>query len=171
MAGNVYSFDDMARYYREHERPVSEAVATIRRTVKLWGPRRVQEVTSALAPRAPVDRGTYRRSWHVDDIPTGAALYNSAAWASVIELGRRAGAKAPPLRVIIEWVARKKLAGDRGASHAVRSQDAEVRRVAFLIMMAIKRRGIKGRHVLQIASRMLYGDVRRALVAGANKGA
>jgi len=165
MPGETYSFDGMARYYREQARPVEEAVEVIRRTVKLRGPQRVQEVISALAPRAPVDRETYRRDWHADDIPTGAAFYNSSPYASIIEWGRRIGAKAPPLKVIIDWVSRKKIAGDPGATHAARSRDSEVRSVAFLIARAIKRRGIKGRHVLQIASLRLERDVSEALRA------
>lgn len=159
MPGQVYSFSEMAKVYREHDRTVEDAVKVIRKTVKVSGPRRVQEVISALA-RKPVDRGTYRRSFQYEDIEGGATVYNSAPYAAVIEYGRRKGAKGPPLKVLMEWVVRKKLvAGGRKANQS------DVRGVAWLIQRAIKRRGIPGRHVLGIASRNIQADVRQALRA------
>src|SRR5689334_12091271 len=89
-----------------HARRIQEAVETVRRLVRLQGPRAVQEAVDATSP-LPVDRGTYRRSFRYDDIPRGIALANSAPYASVIEHGRRPGARQPPTSAIADWVRRK----------------------------------------------------------------
>jgi len=154
----VVSFSDLARDFRRQEGMVVEdAVAEIRRTVKLHGPRLVQEEIASISP-PPVDRTIYRRSWKFEDIPHGAVIYNYSKHGAIIEEGRRPGAKAPPIAVIADWVRRKKLVRGSG-----RAAEAEIRQAAFLIARAIKRRGLPARHVLQLASRRLEPIVRQAL--------
>lgn len=68
------------------------------------------EVAAAL-PRQPVDRGEYRRSFAAEKVPEGVVLFNSAAYAGVIEYGRRKGRKPPPVKALTEWVLRKGFVG------------------------------------------------------------
>lgn len=148
---STYNYAEMARLFREEEgKTVDDAVATIRRTVKLHGPRLIQEEISQIQPNAPVDRGTYRRSWKFEDIPGGATVYNFTPYAAVIEDGRRPGAKAPPLAVIQAWLLRKGIVKGRGKTAA-----ANARAMAFVVARAIKRRGLPGRHILRFASQRL----------------
>jgi len=154
---NTYSYSDMAKEFRG-DRTVERAVDVIRRTVKLHGPRLVQEQIASLAPRMPVDRGAYRRSFRYEDIPGGATAYSSAPHAAIIEEGRRPGARMPPVAVIAAWVRRKRLVEGSGAARARGERQA-----AFLIARAIKVRGLPARHVLALASRKLDSIVRAEL--------
>lgn len=147
---------------------VEGAVKVIRETVKLHGPRAVQEEISALA-RAPVDRGTYRRSFRFDDIPLGATAYNFAPYAAIIEEGRRPGQRPPPIGPIIEWVKRKGIgrqygpnqAGKRKVSRAL--SDREARGIAFVIARAIGKRGVPAHHILEAAAVEIDRAVRAAI--------
>ena len=60
-------------------------------------------VSISTKPRPPVDRGTYRRSFRVGKTPDGALVYNPLPYAAVIEFGRRAGSRPPPIDTIIEY--------------------------------------------------------------------
>jgi hypothetical protein len=164
---NRFTYGEIARRYREDgAKPQEDAVAIIRKTVKLHGPRLVQEEISGLA-RAPVDRGTYRRSFHYENIPNGATIFNSALHAGVIEYGRRPGEKAPPLQVIVAWLARKGIVKGAGSRNfATDSQYAKLRSAAFVMARAIKRRGLPAHHVLLLAARKLDEQVRAALARG-----
>lgn len=63
----------------------------------------VRETNEAKA----VDQGFYKLSWGARPMPRGAVLENTAPYAAVLEYGRRPGRPGPPLRPILEWVARK----------------------------------------------------------------
>jgi hypothetical protein len=64
-----------------------------------------------------------------------------------MDLGRRPGARMPPLAPIMLWVERVLRVGltPSGRRSRRRGAQAEVRSVAFLIARAIGRRGITGR--------------------------
>jgi hypothetical protein len=70
-------------------------------------------------PRQPVDRGEYRRSFAAAKVPDGAVLYNSAAYAGVIEYGRRPGQKRPPTKALTAWVLRKGLTRNAQAAKGI----------------------------------------------------
>ena len=160
-----YDYSSIARLYREESgKTMEDAVAVIRRTVKLHGPRLVQEEIEKIQPYKPVDRGTYRRNFKFEDVPNGATVYNFAPHAAVVEWGRRPGQKAPPIAVIAEWVRRKGLVGGKPG----KGNPSAIRQAAFLIARAIRRRGIPGHHVLALAARRLDPIVQAAL---AGKGA
>jgi hypothetical protein len=84
-----------------------------------------------------VHTGQYKRAWKAQRTPTGARVYNAAAYADIIEYGRRAGARQPPSEVIARWAQRKL---------GLKKKDAK--RAGFLIARAIGRRGLKPRRVM-----------------------
>lgn len=164
--GRRFEYSDYAQELRKDRELVTRAVETIRRTVKLHGPRAVQaEIEDA--PRPPVDRGTYRRDWRFDDIPNGATMYNFSPYASIIEDGRRPGARMPPLSVIEDWVRRKGIGRQYGPDQQGRRKvsrklnDSEIRGIAFVIARAIKARGIQGLHIAELAAEVVDEQVRR----------
>lgn len=132
---------------------VVRAVQVVARTV---GIRLIQEEIDATTP-VPVDRGTYRRSWATADLPDGVQLYNPTIQASIIEKGRRPGARRPPAQAIINWVKRKGIA----------QGDAAARGIAFAIAKKIGERGIPAKHVLERAMRRLLPDLRKAAAEAA----
>jgi len=85
-------------------------------------------------------RKTFARSWRMvlGNVPSSVRVYNKTYYGSVIEYGRRAGARPPPSHVLVPWV-RDKL-GVRGK---------EARTVAFLVARKIGERGIKARPVVR----------------------
>lgn len=85
-----------------------------------------------------VDTGNYLRSWKVKPTDLGATLYNIAPYAGVIEWGRRAGRRAPPVQILATWVQRK-----LGLSRK------EAQSAAFAISKAIAKRGLRARKVLR----------------------
>lgn len=168
--GRRFEYSDYAKELRKDGELVARAVETIRRTVKLHGPRAVQ-AEIADAPRPPVDRGTYRRSWRFDDIPDGATMYNFSAYGSIIEDGRRPGTKMPPLAVIEDWVRRKGIGRQYGPDQKGKRKvsrklnDSEIRGIAFVIARAIKARGIEGLHIMELAAEVVDEQVRRDIDA------
>lgn len=101
----------------------------------------VQQV-GKIQPRPPVDRGQYRQSFKAYPIPGGAVLSNTAAYAGVIEYGRRPGQKMPPVDVIMRWVIRKGILGRaRMKKMAPQDLEKEARQVAFAIARKIGRDG------------------------------
>lgn len=148
---------------------VAEAVKTIRRVVKLYGPRFIQEEITSLA-KPPVDRGTYRRSFRFDDVKDGAVIYNFAPYAPVLEYGRRPGQKAPPIAAIAAWIERKGIAAQfgprqRGAGGraAAMRRKAQVRALAYVIARQIKRRGMPALLIIQHAAVHVDVEIQKAL--------
>lgn len=86
----------------------------------------VARVIPSLAGNKPVDRGIYRAGWQVQKMPAGAAIYNAAPTASLIEDGVPAGnvvASNKAHAALAEWVQRK-LGGRRGKPVSVDSMRA-----------------------------------------------
>lgn len=77
-------------------------------------PEAVRQTQSA-SPRKPVDRGTYIRGFQVAREGDTVVVFNPTTHAAVIEYGRRAGTKAPPVNVLAAWVARKGIAKGKAA--------------------------------------------------------
>ena len=105
------------------------------------------------SPRSTIganNTGRFRSSWTTTTIERGISIYNKAPYASVIEGGRRKGAKMPPPKALLGWAQKK-----AGVSKA------EAKQVAFLMARAIKLRGLKARNVLKTS----LPDIRKLMVA------
>ncbi len=174
---NTFTYDDFVKDFAKEAALPKEAVKVVRQTVKLEGPRQVQRQIEALHP-PPVDRGTYRAGFRFEDIPGGAIAYNHTKQGAVIEDGRRAGGRMPPIDVIAEWVKRKGIglqyqpvAPRRGGGRlalaarrrARRLTDAAARSIAFMIARSIKARGLPPKLVLDKASHHIDEKVREAI--------
>lgn len=92
---------------------------------------------SGLGTGGAVNTGHYKRSWKAEALPDGARVYNDAPYAAVIEHGRRAGGRGPPLAAIRDWAMRR-----LGLS------PEQAARAAFPIARAIAARGLLPRQVL-----------------------
>lgn len=88
-----------------------------------------------------IDTGKYLRSWKVTKATIngirGVLIENSASYMAVIERGRGAGKRPPPIAVIASWAQRR-----LGLPYK------EARRAAWPIAMAIGRRGLYARRVM-----------------------
>jgi hypothetical protein len=98
--------------------------------------RAVQTLVAATGKAGAVNTGHYKRSWKWEALSDGARVYNSAPYASIIELGRRPG-RFPPISLIQRWAQRR-----LGLSLK------EAKAAAFPIARAIAKRGIAGRKVM-----------------------
>ena len=56
-----------------------------------------------------VDTGNMMRGFAVDRIAEGATITNAAKYFPVMDEGRQAGKKRPPLDAILQWVLRKRM--------------------------------------------------------------
>lgn len=122
-------------------------IKAIRRSVAEHAPRLAAEVIDATTPK-PVDRGTYRRSFVTEDLPTGAAFYNYAPHAAIIENGRRPGARMPPVLALALWVFRKGIVKGGRAKMVSEERWQEARSIAFAIARAIQKRGLPAHAVM-----------------------
>lgn len=86
-----------------------------------------------------MDTGEYMRAWSAAELPEGAVLYNGRPYAPVIELGRRAGARMPPVAPLAAWVHRKLRPEGGPAAEAA---------IALAIARKIKARGIPGKLIM-----------------------
>lgn len=91
-------------------------------------------VSRLTAKAGKVDTGRFRASWKAAATRDGAQLTNSAPYAAVIEGGRRAGARMPPLGPIEAWANRKGIDID-----------------PMMIARSIASRGIPGAFILRRA--------------------
>lgn len=129
------------------------------------GMRVLMEEVERAKPYPPVDRGMYRRAWRALQTPQGAMLSNSLPYASIIELGRRAGRPMPPVALIVEWVRRKKLIAKAppGKGSAKKRRERATRGLGYVIARSIARKGIQGRFVMRHAWARLRPIVRQAV--------
>lgn len=174
-----FDYKSYSRSLKQDADVVPRAVATIRRTVKLHAPRIARAEVQSLRPRQPVDRGSYNRSFRVDDIDGGCVFYNFSTHAPMIEDGRRAGARMPPLDVIFEWVKRKRIGAtligpvqpihgprQKGARNISARGDAVQRQqlhIAMQIARKIKARGIPGHMIVSITSTKVDAILRQEI--------
>ncbi len=86
------------------------------------------------------DRGGYRRAWQSSSIPNGVRIFNNATYAGVIEEGRRPGARMPP-PAALEGFAKRKLG----------LNNIDAKEASFALARSIGKKGIKGKHVLELA--------------------
>lgn len=146
-------------------------VKAIRLTMRTCGRRFVSEEIKATSPHPPFDRGSYDRSWQTVNMDGGARFFSTSVYASVIDNGRRPG-KWPPFQAILGWVHRKQLAEkwgwitakvrkSRKASAKLDVQAAE-KGIAFIVMAAIKRRGLPPKRVFARAAKRLIVACKQA---------
>ena len=115
----------------------------------------LRQATSEALPANPasagvggaVNTGQYKRSWKAMRTDNGAAVLNLAPYAEAIEDGRQTGMKAPPTEALARW-AQRRLNLDREAA----------KKAAWVIGRAIKKRGLKARHILSGALPKLEAD-------------
>lgn len=128
------------------------------------GERCVSIAQRVTAEKGAFNTGAYRGAWRTEPTDGGQRVYNPALYAGVIEFGRRAGRRAPPLKAIAEWALRK-----------LSLTAAAAKAAAFPIARAIARRGIAGRYVARgslaemtrAMTDELLGALRRAAAGGA----
>lgn len=88
---------------------------------------------------APKDTSALARSITSEVKGTSARVYSTLAYASVMEEGRRPGARMPPPQALLGWLGR----------HGIPAS------FAFVVARAIGRRGIKGRFFMRAAKQAL----------------
>lgn len=103
----------------------------------------LQDATRFAPPASPagqpgaVNTGALLRGWRAVPEPNGVLVTNSVPYAPVVEYGRRAGARQPPLRVIEQWARRR-----------LRLNAKEAKAAAYPIARAIAKRGLDARLIL-----------------------
>ena len=97
------------------------------------------EASAKTKPHRPRATGTFERSFVVVKLPNGAAVANSARHARFVEVGRRKG-RQPPIKPLVEWIIRKRLARPGRARH-----------LAFMVARKIARTGTPGKFVFRRA--------------------
>jgi hypothetical protein len=65
-------------------------------------------------------------------------------YADVIEYGRRAGAKQPPVKAIENWIRIKKLKLRNKQGQFIKSTESNIKSAAFVIAKSIGKKGIQG---------------------------
>jgi hypothetical protein len=169
----VVSPDELVMSLEDDSNTMFESVVeAIRVECKMRAEPILQRLISGENPQ-PVDRGKSRREFHVDDIPNGVAVYNSSPYWAIIEEGRRAGSRMPPLQLIAEWVLRKGIGRQYGPDQKGAAKvsgaisPAQARGIAFTIARAIARRGLRAHHILarmeQELTPSVGGAIERAL--------
>lgn len=164
MATVRISIQDLPKALRERsQKRYAAAVKAIQVGAALHAPAEIQASIDATQPRAPVDRAEYRRSWQTRSTDDGAQVYSTSPYASVIEWGRRPGARMPPVKAIAAWVARKGLVSGRTQS----DREGAAAGLAFAIARKIARQGLPAKRVLERARQrflpLIVADVRDAL--------
>jgi hypothetical protein len=149
------------RIFTDNEARVKRVVRAIQQTVETAGPAIAQEELRRASARrsAPINTGEYARSWQARRLGNGAVLFNDAPYASIIELGRRPGSKAPPTSVIMKWLEQKL----RGSVKNRKSREAQARGLAFVIARAIGKRGLPAHRVMARTRLRLNRIVRDAV--------
>lgn len=95
---------------------------------------------------APRDTAGLQRSIQRDVSPFSASVYSIQKHASVMEFGRRPGAKMPPPSALEGWARRHGFAGG-----------------TFVLARSIARRGIKGRFFMKAAREATIRELPRML--------
>lgn len=100
----------------------------------------VAEMQRRTAEEQIFDRGGYRRAWQSSSIPNGVRIFNNATYAGVIEDGRHPGARPPPAKVMEDWAKRK-----------LGLNDIDAKEASFALARSIGKKGLRGKHVLELA--------------------
>lgn len=129
--------------------------------------RLVQVIKTEIVPGEnppPVDQGAYLAGWDAEPTADGAAVFNTAPHAPIIEEGGRPGFQIgrAMINALAEWVTRKGLLGRGAGSIQERAQGQEARNMAWAIATKMKQRGMfvrdgqRGLHVAQKAKKRAF---------------
>lgn len=119
---------------------------------------RVIMVEEAQAKRV-MNTGYYVRAWKASKLPATytVRVYNDSPYAAVVEKGRRAGARMPPVEPIARWAQRK-----------FKLPYKIAKGIGFAIARNIQKRGIPGRNVLEDAKpklqKMMTEEIEREIL-------
>lgn len=134
-----------ARDLGKYERQLARKLPHVAETTNLRAAHRsigiLKRSVYSVRPHAPVDTKRYLNSFEIHRGPRHEVIVNnSRRYAGVIELGRRAGARRPPVQALVGWVRRKL---------GVSAKDAP--RVAFAVARKIGERGLPAKRVVASA--------------------
>jgi hypothetical protein len=142
-------------------RHLAEQIAGVKKRGLLSAAGRlVQVIQTELIPHEnppPVDQAIYKDAWDFQETAEGAAVFNTAPHAAVIEYGARAENIKPGramVRALSEWVVRKGLVPKTGNIQDQAGEKGALS-VAWAIITSMKRRGIfnRDREGLRIAEK------------------
>jgi hypothetical protein len=138
----------MNKFAEQARRLAADFIPTVKRGMVSGAARCVVIMQEATRTAKVFDTGYYLRAWQSAPTDTGARIFNVSPYAGIIELGRRAGARMPPVQVIAKWLQRA-----RGLSR----KEAEA--AAFGVARSIAKRGIAGKLVMNNALPRLIAAV------------
>lgn len=117
---------------------------------------------SAMGQVGAVNTGELLRAWKWIAIVGGARILNAKPYSSIVEYGRRPGARRPPIPPIEQWLRRR-----------LQMSEEDAASLAPLVAAAIGRRGLYPRQILtgpdaaaqirQILDREVRAEIREAL--------
>lgn len=84
-----------------------------------------------------VNTGNLLRGWRWKPLDDGAIVHNLQGYSPIVELGRRAGSKMPPLAAIVPWIRRR-----------LGMTEAEAMEIQYIIRKRIAERGLIGRRIM-----------------------
>ena len=108
MATRVTGMLALERALEAEEKRLRAGMVRACRYAAAYGRTKAMTLARASGIRAS---GTYERSFVVAATPEGATLANSSEHAGIVEEGRRAGRKPPPVQVILLWMHEKGMIG------------------------------------------------------------
>lgn len=104
---DLNSAADLPRVVKEVSRAIERSTLGSMRDAASWG--RTQAVLATQRSRLSATM-TFAQSWFDKPTPSGAVVGNSAAHATFVERGRKAG-KMPPTTAIEQWIEAKGIVG------------------------------------------------------------
>lgn len=175
------SINDAPKELRRLARKIPfEGLKVMRRAARRSESLMVHRTDTAI-PYPAVDRGIYREAWTVENIPTGAILFNPAPHAPIIEFGSRP--HRAPFNAILEWVLRKfkrqmaaRIKSETGGKRVRGVQfgfargrkalrDKRLVALAWAVWHKIRKEGTKPRHVLTGGFPQMRSFVEQELLA------
>jgi hypothetical protein len=91
-------------------------------------------------------------------------------YADVIEFGRRAGAKMPPVKAIESWIRLKPLKLRNRQGQFIKATESNIKSAAFAIAKSIGEKGIEGINYYQEAVDDTWEEYKDKLIEGYVKG-
>lgn len=161
MPSQDFTFDQWQQWISRQAKVMGQAgVEALRATAHQFKARVVDNIRNA-EPRPAVDTGELARSEKVMLLADGASVENTAPHAAVMEHGARPF--TPPMAPLLAWASRK----SRGHTRPGSKRESAARLLARRAWVAIRRRGIEGRHfhakALEHVPQILESEVRKAI--------